>query len=82
LYVAEQGCNEVGYRKDSGIGTVFILCSYRWAKKGVLDRVFAELQESDLINIQVDHVALDSTAVKDHPDGTGALKNGEQCIGK
>lgn len=25
-------------------------------------------------NIQVDHVSLDSTAVKVHPDGTGALK--------
>jgi hypothetical protein len=54
-----------------------------WAKNGVLDRVFAALQESDVINIQVDHVSLDSTAVKVHPDGTGSLKkNGEQSIGK
>ena len=31
----------------------------------------------------MDHVSLDSTAVKVHPDGTGALKkNGEQSIGK
>ena len=29
---------------------------------------------NDIINIQVDHVSLDSTAVKVHPDGTGALK--------
>ena len=47
----------------------------RWAKNGVLDRVFSALQERDIINIQVDHVSLDSTAVKVHPDGTGALKN-------
>lgn len=46
----------------------------RWAKQGVLDRVFLALQENDVINIQVDHVSLDSTAVKVHPDGTGALK--------
>ena len=46
----------------------------RWAKQGVLDEVFLALQESDVINIQVDHVSLDSTAVKVHPDGTGALK--------
>ena len=27
-----------------------------------------------VINIQVDEVSLDSTSVKVHPDGTGALK--------
>jgi hypothetical protein len=36
--------------------------------------VFAALQENDIINIQVDDVSLNSTAVKVHPDGTGALK--------
>jgi lactam utilization protein B len=46
----------------------------RWAKNGVLDHVFAAMQENDIINIQVDHVSLDSAAVKVHPDGTGALK--------
>ena len=46
----------------------------RWAKNGVLDRVFSALQDQDVINIQVEHVSLDSTAVKVHPDGTGALK--------
>ena len=46
----------------------------RWAKQGVLDHVFLALQENDVINIQVDHVSIDSTAVKVHPDGTGALK--------
>jgi hypothetical protein len=48
--------------------------TYRTFSNGVLDRVFPALQESDIINIQVDHVSLDSTAVKVHPDGTGALK--------
>lgn len=46
----------------------------RWAKAGVLDRVFAELQETDLINVKIEHVSLDSTVIKVHPDGTGALK--------
>ena len=46
----------------------------RWAKSGVLDRVFSALQENDVINIQVDFICLESTAVKVHPDGTGALK--------
>ncbi len=34
----------------------------------------AALQENDVINIQVEQVSLDSTTVKVHPDGTGALK--------
>ena len=38
--------------------------------------VFAAFQESDLINIHVEQVSLDRTAVHVHPDGTGALKNG------
>ncbi len=46
----------------------------RWAKKGVLDHVFSVLQNADVINIQVDQVSLDSTIIKVHPDGTGALK--------
>jgi hypothetical protein len=46
----------------------------RWVKQGVMGHVFSALQENDIINIQVDHVSLDITAVKGHPDGTGALK--------
>lgn len=41
---------------------------------GVLDHVFSVLQDADVINIQVDHVSLDSTIIQVHPDGTGALK--------
>ncbi len=48
----------------------------------VLDRVFAALQNSDIANIQVDEVSFGSTSVKVHLDGTGALKNGPQSIGK
>ena len=74
LYVAEQGCKWRGLPKRFGNWHSIYTRANRWAKNGVLDRVFAALQESDIINIQVDHVSLDSTAVKVHPDGTGALK--------
>lgn len=74
LYVAEQGCKWRGLPKKFGNWHSIYTRANRWAKRGVLDRVFAELQEGDLINIQVEHVSLDSTAVKVHPDGTGALK--------
>ena len=74
LYVAEHGCKWRGLPKRFGKWHSIYTRANRWAKNGVLDRVFAALQESDIINIQVDHVSLDSTAVKVHPDGTGALK--------
>jgi len=74
LYVAEHGCKWRGLPKKFGNWHSIYTRANRWAKNGVLDRVFSALQESDIINIQVDHVSLDSTAVKVHPDGTGALK--------
>jgi transposase len=74
LYVAEHGCKWRGLPKKFGNWHTVYTCANRWAKKGVLDRVFCALQANDTINIQVDHVSLDSTAVKVHPDGTGALK--------
>ena len=40
----------------------------------MLDTVFAALQEAEIINIPVVHVSMDSTAVKVHPEETGALK--------
>jgi hypothetical protein len=46
----------------------------RWSKAGVLDRVFARLPEEQILTIRVEHVCLDSTTIKVHPDGTGALK--------
>jgi len=74
LYVAEHGCKWRGLPKKFGNWHTIYTRANRWAKRGVLDHVFAGLQENDIINIQVDHVSLDSTAVKVHPDGTGALK--------
>ena len=46
----------------------------RWAKNGVLDRVFAHLQREQLLRIRLEAVSLDSTIVTVPPDGTGALK--------
>ena len=46
----------------------------RWAKSGVLERVSEQLQHEQIIRIKIEAVSLDSTAIKVHPDGTGALK--------
>ena len=74
LYVAEQGCKWRGLPKSFGNWHTIYTRMNRWAKSGVLDRVFAELQQRQIIQVRVEAVSLDSTAVKVHPDGTGARK--------
>jgi hypothetical protein len=46
----------------------------RWAKNGVLDQMFSELQRQQIIRVRVEAVSLDSTAVKVNHDSTGAKK--------
>ena len=43
-------------------------------EKGVLQAAFLRLQQLGIIQIQVNVVSLDSTCIKVHPDGMGALK--------
>ena len=74
LYVAEQGCKWRGLPKRFGNWHTIYTRMNRWAKSGVLDSVFAQLQHTQIIRVKIEAVALDSTSVKVHPDGTGALK--------
>ena len=74
LYVAEQGCKWRGVPQRFGNWHTVYTRMNRWAKNGVLDRVFAHLQREQLLRIRLEAVSLDSTIVKVHPDGTGALK--------
>jgi len=74
LYVAEHGCKWRGLPERFGKWYSVYMRANRWAKNGVLEHVFGILQDADVINIQVDEVSLDSTIIKVHPDGTGALK--------
>jgi transposase len=74
LFVAENGCKWRALPKRFGNWHTIYTRMNRWAKAGVLDRLFAELQRKQLIRIKIEAVCLDSTIVKVHPDGTGALK--------
>ena len=74
LYVAEHGCKWRGLPKRFGPWHTIYTRMNRWAKAGVLDRLFEALQRHQLIRIKIEAVSLDSTIVKVHPDGTGALK--------
>jgi transposase len=74
LYVAEHGCKWRGLPRRFGNWHTIYTRMNRWSKAGVLDRVFARLQQEQIIRVRIEAVALDSTTVKVHPDGTGALK--------
>ena len=74
LYVAEHGCKWRGLPARFGNWHTIYTRMNRWSKKGVLDRVFEQLQRDQIVRIKVEALGLDSTSVKVHPDGTGALK--------
>jgi len=74
LFVAEQGCKWRGLPRRFGNWHTIYTRMNRWSKAGVLDRVFERLQREQIIRIRIEAVSLDSTIVKVHPDGTGALK--------
>ena len=74
LFVAEQGCKWRGLPKRFGNWHTIYVRMNRWAKSGALNRVFEKLQLEQIVRIKIEAFSLDSTSVKVHPDGTGALK--------
>src|SRR6204780_4979764 len=74
LYVAEHGCKWRGLPKRFGNWHTIYTRMNRWSKSGALDRVFEKLQLEQIVRIRIEAFSLDSTSVKVHPDGTGALK--------
>jgi transposase len=74
LFVAEQGCKWRALPRRFGNWHTIYTRMNRWSKAGVLARLFEHLQSQQIIQIKIEAVSLDSTVVKVHPDGTGALK--------
>ena len=74
LYVAEHGSKWRGLPKKFGNWHTLYTRMNRWAKKGVLEKVFEALQRNQIVRIKIEAYSLDSTIIKVHPDGTGALK--------
>jgi transposase len=75
LYVAVNGCTWRGLPAEYGRWHTVYTRMSRWAKAGILDTVFEELQMLQLLKARIEVASLDSTNIKVHPDGTGALKN-------
>ena len=74
LYVAEHGCKWRGLPERFGRWHTVYTRMNRWSKSGVLYRVFEQLRKEGIVEFSRYMVSLDSTTVKVHPDGTGALK--------
>jgi transposase len=79
LYVVENGCRWRKLPREFGNWhTVYRRMSRRskcrWSKSGVLNKVFTELQKLSVIKVKIEHVSIDSTGIKVHPDAAGALK--------
>jgi transposase len=74
LYVAEQGCKWRGLPTRFGPLTHDLHADEPLVQDRVLDQVFEKLQSEQIVRIKIEAFALDSTSIKVHPDGTGALK--------
>ncbi len=72
LYMAENGCKWRGLPAHFGKWSTIHQRMLRWSKKGVLARVFEALKEQR--KVPPEALSMDSTSIKVHPDGTGALK--------
>jgi transposase len=74
LCVAENGCKWRSLPRRFGSWHTVCTRMTRWAKAGVLDRLFEEMLHQQLIRIRIGSVSRDGTIAKLHLDGTGALK--------
>ena len=77
LYITENGCKWRALPEYYGNWHTIYVRMNRWSKSGVLTQLFEALQIEGIIQIRMEAVKIDSTTVKVHPDGTGALKKPE-----
>ena len=74
LYVTENGCKWRALPAEFGNWHTVYVRMNRWSKSGVIKRLFEALQTEGIIRIKMEAVCIDSTSIKVHPNGTGALK--------
>jgi len=80
IYMLKNGCPWRSLPKEYGNWHTIYTRIRRWAEKGVLQAAFFRLQEKGIIQVNVSIISMDSTNVKVHPDGMGALKKEENSL--
>jgi transposase len=73
ICICENGCTWRALPEAFGPGHTIYVRINRWAKNGVLERIFHALTEEQITNRRITVVSLDSSSVKAHPDGEGPL---------
>jgi transposase len=74
LYICENGCKWRSLPSEFGDWHVIYVRYSRWVENGVIAKLFEELAKHNLLETPAEHISLDSTSVKVHPDAAGALK--------
>ena len=74
LFMAENGCKWRRLPKEFGPWSTIYKRLNRWAKSGMLARVFGALQKEGVLAMRLEVLSLDSSSLKVHPDAHGALK--------
>ena len=70
LYAVENGFKWRSFLKEYGDWHVIYVRINRWAKNGVLERVFLRLQQLEILQLQVNVVSLGSARIRVHPERT------------
>jgi len=75
LYVCKNGITWRSLPSEYGNWHTIYMVLNRWSRKEVLDTILQELIKEQIISMEETNCfSLDSTSIKVHPDGTGALK--------
>jgi transposase len=74
IYIGEKSCKWRALPGTFGPRHTICVRVNRWAKNGVLERIFQALRKEQITNKRITVVSLDSSPARVHPDGTGALK--------
>ena len=74
MYVCENGCKWRRLPKEYGSWNAVYKRFRRWVENGIIERLFTELINQKLVNIELVKRLLDSMIAPVHPDACGALK--------
>ncbi len=73
--MVENGCKLRAFPKKYGNWYTIYIKFNRRVKNGIIQRIFEELQNQNIIDVQGEILCLDSTSVKVHPNAAGARKS-------
>ena len=83
LYMIENGCKWRALPEKFGKWHTIYMRFSRWSEKGIIEKIFEEMQKMHIIDIRTDTLCIDSTSIKVHPNAAGCRKSsGKQSIGR